>query len=160
MNASGLTRLHRFRRLPGFTAALVTFCLVVIMGLGATAAVAKWSQAASIGIPISVGITVPQCTVAATHTELYVTWTQEPGTPVKVETVKYNPGGQDNGTVGFQSTGPDANGLVTLTLVIEDLDLNNDKFRVNLTIRFTDGTTKVVTIKERSGSNVPECVAA
>lgn len=50
-----LSLSKRLRAMPGFTAAVVAFCLTVVMGAGGTYAYALWNQSARAAINVSTG---------------------------------------------------------------------------------------------------------
>ncbi|WP_264668070.1 hypothetical protein [Arthrobacter sp. VKM Ac-2550] len=135
MSAQGGPLLYRLRRMPGLIGAAVMFCLVVLMGLGGTSAVAKWSQSATVGIEIVAESWSPTCTVSTDGTTFTIQWAQVPGIEYVLEAVWMN--GEGHAPPGQQKPFDfvpidSGTGLMTLQLTQSDLDLKSG-WRVRVT---------------------------
>lgn len=89
-----MSLVRRIRRLPGFTAAAVAFCLIVLMGVGGITANALWGQSATVQMNVTA---MSACTNVPTSggQGVKVSWTVptgHPGTPYNVTLVLQNPG--------------------------------------------------------------------
>jgi hypothetical protein len=135
------------RRLRDLRVAAAVLAVVVLMGLGAGAAAAKWSQSAAVEVAVAVGIVGSGCTVSSDGKTFTIRWMQSPGTAFTLAAVRLNNGGQEPGKDPFTvlSPQPDASGLTTLTISLDQLGLSNSNWKVVLTKTDSAGGTQPMT---------------
>lgn len=123
------------------------FAATVLMGVGAGTAAAKWSQSAAVEVSVAVGIVGSGCSVSADGKTFTIQWMQTPGVAFTLSTVRLNNGGQEPGKdpITLVAPQPDASGLATLTISLDQLGLNNSNWKVVLTKSDSAGGTQPLT---------------
>ena len=127
--------------------AAAVFAVVVLMGVGAGAAAAKWSQSAAVEVTVAVGIVGSGCTVSADGKTFTIRWIQSPGTSFTLSAVRLNNGGQEPGKdpIKLVAPQPDASGMATLTISLDQLGLSSSNWQVVLTKTDSAGGTQPLT---------------
>ncbi|WP_262103312.1 hypothetical protein [Arthrobacter sp. Marseille-P9274] len=137
----------RWQQVKQLRVAAAVFAATVLMGVGAGAAAAKWSQSAAVEVTVAVGIVGSGCTVSEDGKAFTIRWMQSPGTGFTLAAVRLNNGGQEPGKdpITVVAPQPDASGLATLTISLDQLGLNNSNWKVVLTKTDSAGGTQPLT---------------
>ena len=137
----------RLRQPKQLRVAAAAFAAAVLMGAGAGTAAAKWSQSAAVEVSVAVGIVGSGCSVSPDGKTFTIRWMQTPGTGFTLAAVRLNNGGQEPGKdpITLVAPQPDASGLATLTVSLDQLGLNNSNWQVVVTKTDSSGETQPLT---------------